>query len=74
MSQSLPAFDFHHLNALEKLELIGELWDSLSDSAASLPIPDWQRQELEHRLAQADANPNAAVSWDEFERRLRAKP
>jgi len=74
MSQSLPYFDIQQLNPTEKLELIGQLWDSLPDSNDSLPVPEWHRQELERRLADADANPDAAVPWGDVESRLRQQP
>ncbi|MGH7199430.1 MAG: addiction module protein [Planctomycetaceae bacterium] len=27
-----------------------------------MPVPDWHRQELERRLAAADADPNVGIS------------
>lgn len=65
---------FHLLSPIEKLDLIGQLWDSLPESPAALPTLDWHRQELEHRLAEADATPQAAIPWEEVERRLRERP
>jgi hypothetical protein len=53
MSQSSSNFDIYQLDAAEKLELIGSLWDSLGDSTESLPIPEWHREVLEERLADA---------------------
>jgi putative addiction module component (TIGR02574 family) len=58
----------------QRLELIGELWDSIPDSVEALPIPDWHRDELERRLAAANADPEAAIPWDEVKRRLQKKP
>lgn len=55
----------------EKLELIGELWDSIPDTLEDLPIPDSHRQELQRRIANADARPDAAIPWDEVKARLR---
>ena len=48
------------LSVEQRLELIGELWDSIPDSIDALPVPDWHREELERRLAVADADPDAA--------------
>jgi len=52
------------LTVKQRLELIGELWDSIPDSVEALPIPDWHREELERRLAAADADPEAAIPYD----------
>ena len=59
------------LSVEQRLQLIGELWDSIPDSTESLPIPEWHREELEKRLAAADANPEAAIPWEDVKRRLR---
>ena len=42
---------------------IQPIWDSLPDDALYTP-PDWHIQELERRLAAADANPGAAEPWE----------
>jgi len=59
------------LSAAQKLELIGELWDSLE--AEEVPLTPEQIQELDRRMAAADTEPG--VPWDEvvarLERRLR---
>ena len=58
------------LTVQERIELIGELWDGIPDSIESLPIPDWHREELDRRLAAADADPSASVPWDDVKKRL----
>jgi len=58
------------LSVEQRLQLIGELWDSIPDSTESLPIPEWHREELEKRLAAADATPEAAIPWEDVKRRL----
>jgi len=77
MSQQLPEVASEllrtPLSVEQRLELIGELWDSIPDSTAALPVPDWHREELDRRLATADANPEAAIPWEEVKRRLREK-
>jgi putative addiction module component (TIGR02574 family) len=77
MSQQLPdaAAELLRtpLTVEQRLELIGELWDSIPDSLNELPVPEWHQQELERRLAAADADPEAAIPWEEVKRRLREK-
>ena len=53
------------LTVQQRLELIGELWDGIPDSIDALPVPEWHREELERRLAAADADPDAAIPWEE---------
>ncbi len=75
MSQQLPDAANELLKApltvQERIELIGELWDGIPDSIDALPVPDWHRKELDGRLSAADADPDAAVPWDEVKKRLR---
>ena len=77
MSQQLPEAATKllsmPLSVEQRLELIGELWDSIPDSFEALPVPEWHLEELERRLAAADANPDTAIPWEEVKRRLREK-
>lgn len=49
----------------EKLELLSELWDALDHSA---PLPEWHKEELERRLANASAE--SFTSWSEAKARI----
>ena len=73
MAQSLSDVAIKQLSVAERLDLISELWDSIPDSLDELPMPDWHREELERRLAAADADPDAAIPWEEVRDRLRKK-
>ena len=59
------------LHPAERLALIADLWDSLSD--ADLPTPPAQRQELERRLASLDHDLDQAVSWQDLKTELAAR-
>jgi len=54
----------------ERLELIEALWDSLGDSPDELPVPDWQKKELERREAAHQLDPNSGVTWEEAKARI----
>ena len=61
------------LKPADRLELIGELWQSLNTD--DLPVTDADRSMLDERLADLSANPDSGRAWDEVEsdlqRRLR---
>jgi putative addiction module component (TIGR02574 family) len=59
---SLTRDEINRLSARERLTLIGDLWDSLSD--ADLPPPYEQLQELARRLASFEQDRAQAVSWN----------
>ena len=74
MSDVISNFDFQGLSSPEKLELIGQLWDSIPESLDHLSLPESHRKELERRLDAADADPNTGVPWEQLRERLRQKP
>jgi putative addiction module component (TIGR02574 family) len=73
MSQLLPD-DLSRLTVPQRLELIGRLWDSIPDEAGSSAMPEWHREELERRLAAADAAPEQGIPWQQVKARLRGQP
>lgn len=61
MSAAIEQLDLDSLTIPERLELIGRLWDSITDSGAEVPIPEWHLRELAARRAAAEADPGAGV-------------
>jgi putative addiction module component (TIGR02574 family) len=58
------------LSVVEKITLIGELWDSLGDE--SFPLTDEQEAELERRIELYKADPKRGSPWPEVMARIRA--
>jgi putative addiction module component (TIGR02574 family) len=56
------------LSAEDRLRLIEEIWDSLDP--AQYQIPESHREELDRRLAAADAEPSAGEAWEVVRARL----
>lgn len=69
MPTTMEALGIDQLNPEQRLELIGEIWDSLSIEV-NFSIPTSHKQELDRRLAEADAHPDQSVPWDEVRQRL----
>jgi len=70
--------EFQHLFKLpvdERLQLAEALWDSVAEDVeeaqAELPIPDWQRVEVERRAALYDAGQMGTIGWEELKKKLR---
>jgi putative addiction module component (TIGR02574 family) len=57
------------LSPAEKLELIGELWDSLD--AKDVQLTPAQVEDLDRRMEAADSEPG--VPWDEVKARLETR-
>ena len=73
MTASTPEFDIGQLSVPQRLDLIAQIWDSIPDSLEAMPVPDWHRRELKRRLMAADADPEAAILWEQVKDRLREK-
>ncbi len=56
------------LSPRERLQLIGELWDTLSD--ADIPVTDEERAILDARLADLKESPGDQSPWPEVKARL----
>ena len=70
MPKTLEDLGISQMSAEDRIRLIGQIWDSLSDGG--LPdVPPSHRVELDRRLAAADADPAAASPWEEVRARLR---
>jgi len=72
MSLTLEQFGIDQLSSQQRLDLIALIWDSLPEDAPFIP-PESHRQELERRIAAADADPGAAEPWGEVLARLTRK-
>jgi putative addiction module component (TIGR02574 family) len=61
------------LSPSEKLQLVEDLWDDLAAEPETVPIHDWQKQELARRKANLLKNPAAGLPWEEVKRKLHAR-
>jgi putative addiction module component (TIGR02574 family) len=62
-----------NLSPAEKLQLVEDLWDDLAGTPESVPVYDWQKQELARRKANLLKNPTSALSWEDVKLRVRAR-
>ena len=72
MSPTLQELGIDRLSSGERLRLIAEIWDSLTP-IDQLEIPQTHKEELDRRLAAADADLAAGRPWEEVRARLRGE-
>ena len=60
------------LSVLERIELVEAIWDTIPSDASleALPLSHEHCTELDRRLADLEANPEAGSSWAEARARL----
>ena len=68
------AIDVRQLSRDERLDLIEQLWESLSEEEReSLPLTPEQERELDRRLDALEKEGPAGVSSDELRQRIRSR-
>lgn len=66
MTVSLRSLGIDQLGFEDRLTLVQEIWDSIADHAAAIPLTEPQQAELDGRIAEHEANPDDVVSWEEI--------
>ena len=72
MSSTFENLGIGRLTNDERLELIGEIWESLTP-IDQLKIPDCHREELNRRLAASETGTVQGAPWEEVRARLRGE-
>lgn len=63
--------DILELPIAERVQLVGAIWDSIAAAPDALPLTEWQRQELDRRLAEFEADPDSGSTLEEVFTRIR---
>jgi len=61
------------LELSEKLILVEDIWDSIATSNAEIPMPDWQKKELDKRYKEYKDGKLELHDWDTVHKELREK-
>ena len=57
----------------DRVRLVEAIWDSISAVPDAITLTDWQKQELDRRLAEYEADPDAGATLEEVFADLRAR-
>jgi putative addiction module component (TIGR02574 family) len=72
MTPTLRQLGIDRLTPQERLELIGEIWDSF-DSTQDLNVPQDHLDELDRRLDATGDDVSGGISWDELWKKIDQK-
>jgi len=67
MSPTFESLGIGQLSVAERLILVQDIWESTSAEAVRAPLSEEQRREIDQRLDTHQANPAAAVPWEQVE-------
>lgn len=55
----------------ERMHIVEAIWDSIAVVPEALPLTQWQKDELDRRLAEFEADPDSGASLEEVFARIR---
>jgi len=73
MTPTLHELGLDRLSVEDRIALAQALWDSIAQEVDQAPLTQAQRQELERRLADSIARPDAVTPWEEVKARALAR-
>lgn len=65
--------DLAALSVSDRLDLMDQIWNSLTPDVDSIPVPEWHRVENERRIAALEADGNRGRPAEEVIRDLKSR-
>ena len=65
--------EINELALSEKLLLVEDIWDSIAADNLEIPIPAWQKRELDKRYKEYKEGKLGLHNWEEVHKDLREK-
>jgi len=72
MSKTEILQELPKLSRAERLQLVEDLWDSIAQEEASLPVSAEKRAELRRRKERFAQHPASGRTWEQVKQRARA--
>lgn len=68
--KALPVTQILELPVVERIRLVELIWESIAAVPEAVPVSDELKVELDRRLAEFEADPEAGTPWDEVRARI----
>jgi putative addiction module component (TIGR02574 family) len=69
----LTKADVLSLSVPERIQLVEEIWDSITEAPEAVTLTDEQKAELDRRLDAYQRNPNEGSPWDVVRERIASR-
>ncbi|HKH46654.1 MAG TPA: addiction module protein [Thermoanaerobaculia bacterium] len=66
----LPVAEILELPVAERMRLVEIIWDSIAAVPEAVPVSDDLKADLDRRLAEFEADPEAGLPWNEVRERI----
>lgn len=67
MMQTFHTLGIDRLSVADRIELVHDIWDSIAAEIEQATVTTAEHEEVERRLAEHQANPEAAIPWEQVE-------
>ena len=61
----------HSPSLAERLDVLGEIWDSIDQECHAVELTADLRDELDRRIAEDDASPDEGFTWEQVKANIR---
>jgi putative addiction module component (TIGR02574 family) len=68
--RTLPVTEILELPIAERIRLVELIWESIAAVPEAVPVSDELKADLDRRLAEFEADPEAGIPWDEVRERV----
>lgn len=58
------------LSVAERIQIVEDIWDSISKNPEELALSETEKVELDKRLASYEQNPNDGIEWETLKKNL----
>lgn len=73
MPPTMKELGIDQLPVSDRLALMHEIWDSIAATPEDVPLAQEQRQVLDRRLAELDADPDNVLTWEQIKEHVRGQ-
>ena len=73
MTPTLESLGIDRMSVDDRVALVQAIWDSIAPEAANSSLTEAQKAEVDRRLAAHQANPSAAIPWEQIEAKALAR-
>lgn len=73
MAPTLQDLGIDQLNVDDRLALVDAIWESIAAAPDALPLSDAQKELLDRRIEELDANPQDVLTWEQIKAHVRGR-
>lgn len=72
MAATMKELGIDRMSVEDRLALVEEIWDSIANVNGDLPLTPEQKDLLDRRIADLDANPANVLTWEQIKEHVRS--